>query len=252
MLAFIVALGAASTAYPSDSAALDGYADVLREDTSEVAALPGTVVDYATLQRSARWRGVVASLAAQDPAALASREARLAFWINAYNVLAIDTVVRSYPVTSIRDAGSFLVPVWRREAGRIGGKAVTLDRIEHSIVRPMGDPRIHAAIVCASRSCPSLRREPFDPARIDAQLDDSVARFLADPRKGLAIDRRERVVWLSKVFDWFEEDFEAASGVLAFVARHAPPDARDWLRAHADDADIEYFDYDWGLNDRKP
>jgi hypothetical protein len=95
-----------------------------------------------------------------------------------------------------------------------------------------------------------LRREPYAPDRIDAQLDDSFARFLADPRKGLALDRANDVVRLSKVFDWFEEDFAPAGGVLAFVTAHAPPDAREWLRLHGADAEIEYFDYDWGLNAR--
>jgi hypothetical protein len=238
------------TALAADDVAVDGWDVVLREHTAEVSSLPGTVVDYATLVRSPRWRAVVASLSAKDPSTLTTREARLAFWINAYNVLAIDTVVRSYPVESIRDVGSLLFPVWKREAGRIGGKPVTLDEIEHRILRPLGDPRIHGAVVCASRSCPALRREPYAPDRIDAQLDDSFARFLADPRKGLALDRANGVVRLSKVFDWFEEDFAPAGGVLAFVTAHAPPEAREWLRLHGADAEIEYFDYDWGLNAR--
>jgi len=213
-----------------------------------VADPAGVRVDYGSLRSEPRWPVLLASLAGAAPPR--EREARLALWINAYNVLAIDTIVRGYPMESIRDAGSLFFPVWKREAGRIGGRPVTLDEIEHAILRPMGDPRIHAAVICASRSCPALRREPYDAARIDAQLDDAMTRFLADPRKGLAIDRAAGVVRLSKVFDWFEEDFDAAGGVLAFAARYAPPDAGEWLRAHAADAEIEHFDYDWALNDR--
>jgi hypothetical protein len=242
-----VLLAGAALADPLDT---DLYARVLDRHTAHVGEPPRVHVDYRSLRDDAAWQQLVAELARVDPATLRSREERLAFWINAYNVLAIDTIVRNYPVKSIRDAGSLFFPVWYREAGRIGGEAVTLDGIEHRILRPLGDPRIHAAVVCASRSCPSLRREPYHAETIDAELDDSVARFLADPRKGLAIERDARRVRLSRVFEWFEEDFAAQGGVLAFVARSAPPDAREWLRANGGEVEIEHFDYDWRLNGR--
>src|SRR4030095_12503639 len=138
--------------------------------------------------------------------------------IDAYNILAIDLVARHYPVASIRDLGSLLRPVWKIEAGRVGGRAYSLDEIEHGILRPLGDPRVHMAIVCASVSCPSLAREPFVAARIDAQLDAASARFVANEQKGVRVEARG--VRLSKIFDWFAADFAAGGGVLAFVRRH--------------------------------
>jgi hypothetical protein len=111
----------------------------------------------------------------------------------------------------------------------------------------MGDPRIHGAIVCASVSCPALRREAFDAARLDAQLDDQMRRFLASPGKGLRVDAAGGSVHLSRIFDWFDEDFEAAGGALAFAARYAPEPARAWLAAHPD-ARVRWLPYDWSLN----
>ena len=199
--------------------------------------------------QSADWKRLVAGLEGVDRAALGQANRKLAFWINAYNVLAIDLVVRHYPVESIRDIGGFLTPVWKVEAGRIGGRPFTLHEIEHEILRPMGDPRIHTALVCASTSCPSLRRSPYTADQISAQLDDVSRRFLADRHKGLSMDDTRRTVRLSRIFDWFEEDFAAQGGPLGFAARYAPAGERPSLSPPAGDLRIEYFDYDWALND---
>ena len=203
------------------AAALDRalYGELLERHTRAVTDTAGTRVDYGALRGDPDWRRLVGTLEASDPAELADREARLAFWIDAYNVLAIDWIVREGPVESIRDLGNFLFPVWKKTAGRIGGREVSLHEIEHETLRPMGEPRIHFAIVCASTSCPSLRREPFRAAALDRQLDEQTRAFLADPRKGMALDRDARRLALSKIFDWFEEDFGGRDGVLDFVIR---------------------------------
>ena len=218
-------------------------------DEREVDGLAGTRVAYRALAGDPDWRRLVDSLEASEPSELGSRDERLAYWINAYNILAIDLVVKNYPVDSIRDIGSLFSAVWDREAGTIHGEPHTLGEIEHEILRPLGDPRIHAAIVCASTSCPSLPREPYTREKLDAQLDDAVRVFLASAEKGLRIDREEKRVVLSRIFDWFDEDFDASGGVLAFVARHAPQDSGDWLRRNAEHVDVSHFDYDWTLND---
>lgn len=248
-LAAAVALLAADAAVAFDETR---YADLLSRHTRPVADAAGTRIDYTALGASPDWRRVVESLAASDPAALPTREAKLAFWINAYNVLAIDVVLGCYPTPSIRDCGGFLTPVWRVDAGRVGDRIVTLHEIEHEILRPMGDPRIHAAIVCASTSCPSLRREPFRAGEVDAQLDDAMRRFLADPRKGLAVDRAARRVALSRIFDWFADDFGGEEAVVAFVTRFAPEVDRSWLEQQGPAARVTFFDYTWALNDTRP
>lgn len=229
------------------------YAQLLQRHTQAVADLAGTRVDYRALRGtpgasgspgSPEWRRLIASLEQSAPSKLTTREEKLAFWINAYNILAIDTVLRGYPLDSIRDLGNFVFPVWGKPAGRIEGREVTLEEIEHEILRPMGEPRIHFAIVCASLSCPSLRREPWEASRLDAQLEDATRAFVADPRKGLRIEANG-TVRVSSIFKWFSGDFEAAGGVLAFVA----PRVSDAQRPRLEGADLAYLDYDWRLND---
>lgn len=111
----------------------------------------------------------------------------------------------------------------------------------------MGEPRIHAAIVCASLSCPPLRREPYRAADLDAQLEDNVRRWLADPRKGARIDRSARTLYLSPIFGWFEDDF--GHDVLSFVAAHLPPEEASWIRTQGSALRIRDLGYDWSLND---
>jgi hypothetical protein len=237
-------------AFALPAGALDDalYAEVLSRYTHEVRDLARTRVAYRELGSAPEWRRVVESLEATDPSRLGTRKAKLAFWIDAYNVLAIDLIVRNHPLESIRDLGSLIWPVWKRTAGTIGGESYSLDRIEHEIIRPMGDPRTHAAVICASTSCPALRREPWRADRLDEQLDDAMRTWLADPGKGLLVDRKSGVVTLSRIFDWFEEDFEAAGGVLAVAARYAPLPEGDWLSSHPRPR-LRYFDYDWRVND---
>ncbi len=225
------------------------YAELLLEYTQSVNAEVGTRVDYSGLGGEPRWDALIGQLAEVDPSRLSSREEELAFWINAYNILAIDLVVRHYPVESIRDIGSIFRSVWKREAGRIGGRGYSLDEIEDEILRPMRDPRIHGAIVCASISCPNLARTPYRADRLDAQLRESIRAWLARPEKGFAVDRAARGARLSRVFKWFADDFGGRRGVLDFVQAHLPEAERAWLEENRPALGISYFDYDWGLND---
>jgi len=251
--ALAAAFGALATS-PARAEAFDraGWAQWLQTHTRRVDDMAGTRVDYASLKKDPGWRAFVDSLAQARPPR--GRGPRMAFWIDVYNVLAIDTVVRHWPVDSIKDAGSFFRPVWGMDAGTVGGRVVTLHEIEHEILRPMGDPRIHMAIVCASTSCPSLAREPFDPARLDAQLDAAVRRFLADPRKGMSIDRMSGTLTLSRIFDWFDEDFDDEDGVRGFLSSHIehmesiPSADFGWLCCTRSKIRIRYLDYDWRVN----
>ena len=234
---------------PTASGALDveRYAALLESHTVAVADIASTRVDYAGLRDSTDWRYLVDDLAKDDLTTL-DRAGRLAYWINVYNILTIDMVVREAPEESIRDIGWALSPVWKKPAGRVAGREVTLDEIEHEILRPMGEPRIHAAIVCASLSCPPLRREPYRADALEAQLDDNARAWLADPRKGVRVDRVAGVVRVSAIFDWFEEDFVAVGGVRAFLGRYAPEADRAWLAARGADLELRTLDYDWSLN----
>jgi hypothetical protein len=261
----IVTWGAsASSAAAAEPAYLAAWGELLEQHTQSVTGTVGTTVDYAALNSvsNPRWKALVRALAT-TPAPRGQSE-ELALWINAYNVLAIDTVLRNYPVDSIRDVGSLFRPVWKHEAGTVAGRTVSLHEVEHEILRKLREPRIHAAIVCASTSCPSLRRTPFSADDIEAQLDDAMRRWLASPSlaspslastslastsKGLRIDRPAKRISVSKIFDWFEEDFERIGGVRAVVTKYGPESDRGWLAANAAGATLEFFDYDWSLND---
>lgn len=244
LLLALVSLAAGTPTHALDTAL---YARLLERHSVAVDDVASTRVDYAALRSSPDWERLLESLRDFDPARLATREERLAFWINAYNVLAIDVVRRHHPVESIRDVGSLLRPVWKRPAGEIAGRPHTLDRIEHAILRPLDEPRIHGAIVCASLSCPPLRREPYRADALGEQLSDNVRRWLADPRKGARLDRAAGTLTLSPIFDWFVEDF--GGDVLGFVARHLPAGDAAWIRERRESLRVRWFDYDWSLND---
>ncbi|HLF95669.1 MAG TPA: DUF547 domain-containing protein [Methylococcaceae bacterium] len=197
-------------------------------------------LDYSTLRHDPAFPPVVEQIAVFPAENLRTLEERLAFHINAYNILAIKTVLEHWPVQSIKDAGSLLRPVWKRPAGQVSGKPLSLDEIEDGL-RQLGEPRIHMAIVCASKSCPDLRREPYAAAKLDRQLAEAAAAFLDNPAKGLRVE--DGAIRVSKIFDWFGGDFEAAGGVAVFLTRyHAALPAGLPVRAD--------LPYDWSLNGR--
>jgi len=227
---------------------LDRYDRLLERHTRAVDDIASTRVDYAAIRKDPEWAALVKSLAETDPDGF-DRDEALAFYVNAYNILAIDVVASNYPVASIKDVGSLLRPVWKRKAGTIDGRSVTLDGIENATLRPLGDPRIHAAIVCASLSCPPLRREAYRAERLEEQLDDNMRRWLADPRKGVRADAATGTLFVSSIFKWFAEDFAPAGGTAAFVERYGPEGAARVAGQAGENVRIRYLDYDWSLND---
>lgn len=240
---------------PAAAAEASAYALLLERHVrpGKIGPVALHVVDYKAIAADPAYPRALADLAGTDPAVVGEgatdAATAMAFWINAYNLLAIKMVLDHYPVESIRDAGNFLWPVWKREAGTVAGRACTLDEIEHSILRPrFGDPRVHMAIVCASVSCPDLRREPYEGARLDEQLDDAARRFLSNPAKGLAVDDAAEKVALSSIFRWFSDDFSAGGGALAFVRAKASKPVAASIAGRRD-AELSWLDYDWSLND---
>jgi hypothetical protein len=205
-----------------------------------------SAVNYPAMKKDANYSKLIAELAKFSPDSLKSKEEKLAFWINLYNVFAVKMVQDNFPVESIKDAGSFFNPVWDKEVGVVGGKKVTLSEIEHEILRKMGEPRIHVAIVCASVSCPDLRKEIYTAEKLDAQLDDQVKGFLENRGKGLSIERGDGKVLLSSIFKWFKEDFESEGGVLAFVSKYVSEKDAAYLKSKK--LKISYINYDWNLN----
>lgn len=191
-------------------------------------------------------------LAATDPATL-SEDEQIAFWINAYNAYTLKLIIDKYPVSSILRTVGIPIPKlnmpWLKKIATVGGEVYTLDQIEHEILRKQFDePRIHFGIVCASISCPALRREAYTGAELDTQLTEQALLFLNDPGKNQIQDATD-TIRISKIFDWFEEDFTGThDSVQPYLAQFFTGEVRETLRMEG--YRIRYMDYDWGLNDQ--
>ncbi|MGL5082912.1 MAG: DUF547 domain-containing protein, partial [Microcoleaceae cyanobacterium] len=198
-----------------------------------------------------------ASLSRLSPNTFASwsEPEKIAFWVNIYNSLTLQAIIDHYPTKSIRD----IPGVWKRLTFNVMGQDLTLDQIEHEILRKeFNEPRIHMGLVCASIGCPVLRQEPFTGAKLVEQLDDQTQQFLALNRN-FKIDKDNKTVHLSSIFKWFGEDFEPnyqvenkfAGGaqeraVLNFVSQYLDRPSQEYLRQG--DYAVKYLDYDWSLN----
>ena len=202
------------------------------------SSIPVNWVDYTGIGQDNAFKKLVQSIETFPIEQLDDQAEMMSFYINAYNILAIKMVLDHWPVKSIKNAGSWVRPVWDKVAGTIDGKEVTLGMIEHEILRPMNDPRIHMAIVCASLSCPDLRREAYRAEILHDQLQDQILNFLRNDAKGLKIDNDR--VHLSKIFKWFEKDFSSYGGVDSFI--HGLIDIPPDLSIKTD------IEYNWSLN----
>lgn len=172
---------------------------------------------------------------------------KLTYWINVYNALTIQLILKYYPVESIKDIGSsiqipFVNTPWDIECFEIeDGKELSLNNIEHGIIRKdFEEPRIHFALVCAAVSCPKLLNEAYTAERLDDQLTTQTKAFLANSSKNkISKDRLE----LSKIFSWYGGDFRKSGTLVDFLNQYAPVQIDD-------KAKTSFLDYDWGLNEQ--
>ena len=193
---------------------------------------------------------------------------QMAFLINAYNAFTIEKILTRYPdLKSIRDFGTVFGNPWKDKFFTLLGKPSYLDQVEHEILRAKGvygEPRVHFAVNCASIGCPGLREEAFVAERLDAQLEEQTRRFLSD-RSRNRYNERSGQLEVSKIFDWFKEDWESGNkGIGAsaqaidsreqFLARYAKqladqPDAQAKITERK--AGLAFLEYDWALNAAK-
>lgn len=181
-----------------------------------------------------------------------TREEQLAFWINAYNALTIKGILNEYPTSSIRNHTAKLVGynIWKHLKLNVGGKPISLDDMEHQVLRKMGEPRIHFAIVCASIGCPRLLSEAYVAERLDAQLTLNAKAFFADPSK-FRYDASRGTFFISPILEWFGEDFGSTQAIQLQKISGWLPDAASQQAASTGRGKMAFVDYDWGLNDRK-
>ena len=258
-LFFFLALG-----WPAPTAARQlpdhsGFAPVL------AGYLRDGLVDYAGLLADRQMLdGYVAELGKPTQAAVdaATSEQQLAFWINAYNACVLTLVLDHYPIEKRGGFASILNSVkgypgnsvqqipdtWKRSFCNIAGSVRSLDEIEHEIIRPMGEPRIHFAINCAAHSCPPLAATPYTPQGLDGQLDKQVVEFVANPRHFLLERGGRAELRLNKVLDWFGDDFGGNEGLIEFFLPYLSDEDRTYLESNGP-AKVSFFDYDWTLND---
>jgi hypothetical protein len=201
-------------------------------------------VDYAAIREDKRFEEYLVALGKVEPGAMKDEKERLAFWVNAYNAFTIKLILDHYPVKSIRDITQGETGPWDIVWIEIGRKKFSLNQIEHAIIRKeFDDPRIHAALVCAAKSCPPLRSEAYTAQRLDAQLRDNMIVFLRDTSKN-RYDTATNTLYLSELFHWYGGDFVQQHGsAAAYVLKELGV-------TPSSSPTIQYLTYDWSLNSK--
>jgi hypothetical protein len=211
-------------------------------------------VDYGAIKSSDALDAYLQTLAgASEPT---GRAERMAFWINAYNALTIDLIADEWPLASIRDLNGG--NPWDARKFTVAGRSVTLNTIEHKILRPMGDPRIHAAVNCASIGCPPLYRKVFTAGGLNGQLAAASRSWASS--NGAVINQAAGTVQLSQIFDWYGDDFVRRAdtdvpgidgkqeAAVDFLADHLDAEVAGWLRSGG--YTIGWSDYSWKVNSK--
>jgi hypothetical protein len=202
------------------------------------------MVNYPAIAQDDRLQLFIWQLDRFNPNTLPSRQHSLAFWINAYNAFAMKGIIDGYSPQTVWGRYRYFIAY----DYYVGGRPINLYNLERDLLIPdFRDPRIHFAIVCATRSCPKLASQVYSSDRLDEQLDDRARIFINDPTKN-RFDRTQRIAYLSKIFEWFGQDFAAHSGsLLKYVAQYAtdPEVARE---LNSGLYQVEFVDYDWTLN----
>lgn len=191
------------------------------------------------------------TLSAANPQAKSSRNAKLAFWMNAYNAVTVHGILNEYPTTSIRNhtAKVFGYNIWKDLQLFVAGRPWSVEKMEHQILRKMGEPRIHFGIVCASVGCPRLLREAFTAENVIGQLEANAQDFFQRPGN-FRYDSATKTFYLSEIFRWFGQDFGVdRAAQLRKISGWLPEPAR--TQAQRGVGGIAFLDYNWKLNDQK-
>jgi hypothetical protein len=174
-------------------------------------------------------------LSNNSPTNNASKNEKLAYWINVYNAFTVKLIVDNYPVKSIKD----IKQPWDQKFFKIGNVAMSLNHVEHEIIRKMNEPRIHFAIVCASYSCPKLQKYAFTADNLESQLTSVTKEFLADETRNKI---SEKTIQISKIFDWFAKDFKQDGSLIEFLNKYTDVTI-------SPKAKKRYLEYNWALNE---
>jgi hypothetical protein len=238
-----VAQQAGSAVEPGPAAPAEGSTDLWPSLLAEFVTADGGF-RYQALVVDADARQVlndaVGQIAVAD-LALMERDAKLAFLINAYNVLVVQSVVDAWPVDSVLNVPGF----FDARTHRVAGMELTLNALENDHIRTMGDPRIHFAVNCASTSCPPLAALPYHAVTLDAELERVATDYV---RATTRVVDGGGTMELSRIFEWFVDDFAAVGGIGTFVRSRLSDTQRGELSE--EDVEITFAEYDWALNGR--
>lgn len=235
---------ARSVKTPASSEAMDGsaaWARILEDNVDSHGRVDfrRLAVDSSRLARHTQWLAVHGPVS--TPADFATRDAILAYRLNAYNANAMLTVLRAGASGSL--GGWRRTKVFVLSPIRIDGSWTSLYRYENQVIRPLGDPRVHFALNCMVKGCPQLPREPFSAELLDAQLNLAAREFVQEQRN-VSVDRPSRVVWLSSIFSFYTEDFlQKSESLIAYINQFREPG-----EAVPKDFTIRFFPYDWTVN----
>ncbi len=190
------------------------------------------------------------ALSRAEPERESSREARISFWINAYNALTIRGILREYPTAVVQNLASKpgRFDLWSDLLLHVGSADYSLGKIEHQLLRPLREPRIHFAIVCGSRGCPRLLNRAYMTGDLEQQLRQNSRTFFADPQK-LEYDPSTGQLRLSPILKWYAKDFGESEADLLESIKPYLPDGMD-RQIRSTDVQTDYLDYDWSLNEQ--
>jgi Protein of unknown function, DUF547 len=185
-------------------------------------------------------QSVVDGIAKENVSAMGKQQ-QLAFYINAYNAWILHEALGKYPTSSVKDA---FFTFFTGKRITVAGQQTSFNSLEKDTIRSkFGEPRIHFALNCASRSCPPLNRNAFSADKLDSQFE-ALAKGYVNSERGVKYNAAAKAAELSKIFDWYKDDFKADGGAIAFINK------RRSTQIPAD-AKISFQDYDWGLNEAK-
>lgn len=232
-------------------------------------------VDYRGLQRNPGqldryYLWVTEESPDSNPERFPTQDDQLAYWINAYNAAVLYTVLQYYPISSVTDVSApFPLQLINDKIGffflqqvEVGGETTNLYDLENSLIRPRyPDPRIHFALNCASIGCPHLPQEAFTGAKLDEQLEREAFEFFSQARN-LRFDHAEKTVYVSSILNWYESDFtswleenhpDKPATLLTYISLYAPKiEEAAVIRAQQEGYEVDFIEYDWGLNDQNP
>lgn len=201
------------------------------------------LVDYKGMAKDQDFKKYQDWVANAKLEALTNNIGELPFWVNLYNAMAIQGVIENMPVKKVIDVAGF----FDKRTHTVAGHEWTLNHIEKEIIfKKFKEPRLHFVLVCAALSCPALQSEIYTSENFEKKLDAVTHVFINNPEKNY-LDRKNKIMYLSQIFHWYQKDFVPASqSILKFVQPYLSKDDQTFLQANR--VEIKYLDYDWRLN----